>query len=91
MRNKLVLAAALAACASLPALAQQDFSKVEIKIEKLAEGVFMLAGSGGNIGVSAGADGVFRAVHEGLQLEGAALARGRAAARAHRWRRDRLF
>ena len=59
MRNKLVLAAALAACASLPALAQQDFSKVEIKTEKLAEGVFMLTGSGGNIGVSAGADGVF--------------------------------
>jgi cyclase len=61
MRNKLVLAAALAACASLsvPAFAQQDFSKVEIKTEKLAEGVWMLTGAGGNIGVSAGADGVF--------------------------------
>ena len=59
MRNKLALAAALAACASLPALAQQDFSKVEIKTEKLAEGVWMLTGAGGNIGLSAGADGVF--------------------------------
>lgn len=59
MRNKLVLAAAFAACASLPAFAQQDFSKVEIKTEKLAEGVWMLTGAGGNIGVSAGADGVF--------------------------------
>jgi glyoxylase-like metal-dependent hydrolase (beta-lactamase superfamily II) len=61
MRSKLVLAAALAACASLslPALAQQDFTKVEIKTEKLAEGVWMLSGAGGNIGVSAGADGVF--------------------------------
>jgi cyclase len=59
MRNKLVLAAALAACASFPAFAQQDFSKVEIKTEKLAEGVWMLTGAGGNIGVSAGADGVF--------------------------------
>lgn len=59
MRNKLVLAAAFAACASLPAAAQQDFSKVEVKAEKLAEGIFMLTGSGGNIGVSAGPDGVF--------------------------------
>ncbi|MCM3877564.1 MAG: MBL fold metallo-hydrolase [Thermoanaerobaculia bacterium] len=59
MRNKLVLAAAFAACASLPAFAQQDFSKVEVKTEKLADGVFMLTGAGGNIGVSAGADGVF--------------------------------
>jgi cyclase len=59
MRNKLVLAAAFAACASLPAAAQQDFTKVEVKAEKLAEGVFMLTGAGGNIGVSAGPDGVF--------------------------------
>ncbi len=61
MRNRLVLAAALAACASLSSttFAQQDFSKVAIKTEKLAEGVWMLTGAGGNIGVSAGADGVF--------------------------------
>jgi glyoxylase-like metal-dependent hydrolase (beta-lactamase superfamily II) len=59
MRNKLVLAAAFAALASLPAAAQQDFTKVEVKAEKLAEGVFMLTGAGGNIGVSAGPDGVF--------------------------------
>jgi cyclase len=59
MRNKLILAAAFAASVSLPAAAQQDFSKVEVKAEKLAEGVFMLTGSGGNIGVSAGPDGVF--------------------------------
>ena len=59
MRNKLVLAAAFAALASFPAFAQQDFSKVEIKTEKLAEGVWMLTGAGGNIGVFAGDDGVF--------------------------------
>src|SRR5664279_410673 len=59
MRNKLGLAAALAACASLPAFAPQDFSKVEIKTEKLADGVWMLTGAAGNIGVSAGPDGVF--------------------------------
>ncbi len=40
------------------ALAQQDFSKVEVKAEKLGDGVFMLTGAGGNLGVSAGEDGV---------------------------------
>ena len=37
----------------------QDFSKVEIKVVPAAGAVSMLTGSGGNIGVSAGADGVF--------------------------------
>ena len=37
----------------------QDFSKVEMKAQKLAEGVHMLTGAGGNIGVSSGPDGVF--------------------------------
>ena len=36
-----------------------DFSTVEIKTDKVAEGVYMLSGRGGNIGVSVGADGVF--------------------------------
>jgi glyoxylase-like metal-dependent hydrolase (beta-lactamase superfamily II) len=58
MRKTLVLAA-LAACLALPAAAQQDFSKVEIKAEKVADGLWMLTGAGGNIGVSAGPDGVF--------------------------------
>lgn len=40
-----------------PAAAQQDFSKVEIKTTKIADGVFMLEGSGGNIGLSTGVDG----------------------------------
>jgi cyclase len=53
------LAAALVLLA-VPALAQQqDFSKVEIKAEKVAEGVYMLAGSGGNIGVSVGKSGTY--------------------------------
>ena len=38
--------------------AQQDFSKVEIKVQKVAGTVYMLTGSGGNIGVSVGDDGV---------------------------------
>ena len=43
-----------------PAAAQgPDFEKVQIKTEKVAEGIWVLAGAGGNIAVSAGADGVF--------------------------------
>jgi cyclase len=38
--------------------AQQDFSKVEIKVTKVAGSVYMLQGTGGNIGVSVGADGI---------------------------------
>jgi cyclase len=41
------------------AFAQQDFSKVEVTSEKLAEGVYMLKGAGGNIGLSVGADAAF--------------------------------
>lgn len=44
---------------AVAALAQQmDFSKVEIKSTPLAEGVWMLEGAGGNIGVCAGEGGV---------------------------------
>src|SRR5258706_6788504 len=41
-----------------PVSAQQDFSKVEIKATRVAGNVYMLEGSGGNIGVSVGADGI---------------------------------
>ncbi len=40
------------------ATAQQDFSKVEIKTTDLGQGLYLLTGSGGNIGVSSGPDGV---------------------------------
>ena len=36
----------------------QDYSKVEIKVTKVAGTVYMLQGAGGNIGVSAGDDGI---------------------------------
>ena len=36
----------------------QDLSKVEIKSSPVAGSVYMLQGSGGNIGVSVGADGI---------------------------------
>ncbi len=50
--------AALAALAAQPAAAQQDFSKVEIKVVPVSGNIYMLEGSGGNIGVSAGSDGI---------------------------------
>ncbi len=54
------LAAVLVLAAPAPALAQQqDFSKVEIKAEKVAEGVYMLTGAGGNIGLSVGRSGTY--------------------------------
>jgi glyoxylase-like metal-dependent hydrolase (beta-lactamase superfamily II) len=56
-RSALALAGALAI--ALPAPAQQDFSKVAVRSEKLAETVWMLTGAGGNLAVSAGEDAVF--------------------------------
>lgn len=43
---------------ALGAAAQNDFSKVEIKVHKVAGNVYMLEGAGGNIGVSVGDDGI---------------------------------
>jgi cyclase len=39
--------------------AEQDFSNLQTKTEKVADNVFMLTGAGGNIGVSAGKDCAF--------------------------------
>lgn len=47
----------LAATVATPATAQQDFSKVEVKVERVAPGVAVLFGAGGNIGLSYGEDG----------------------------------
>jgi cyclase len=58
MRRTLRFGLALA-LAALPAAAQQqDFSKVEIKVIPVAGNIYMLQGAGGNIGVSAGSDGI---------------------------------
>jgi glyoxylase-like metal-dependent hydrolase (beta-lactamase superfamily II) len=58
MIRRLSAAAGLCVAAGA-AFAQQDFSTVEIKAYKAADGVFMLEGSGGNIGLSTGVDGAF--------------------------------
>jgi glyoxylase-like metal-dependent hydrolase (beta-lactamase superfamily II) len=42
----------------LPAAAQ-DFDKVEIKTEKVADGIYVLTGYGGNMGLGVGEDAVF--------------------------------
>jgi cyclase len=55
MRHSLIAAALLSLAA--PAAAQDDFSKVEIRVEKIADGVAVLFGAGGNIGLSYGEDG----------------------------------
>lgn len=58
---QLAVTVALACMAGIfsDAIAQRDFSKVEIKTQKVADGVSVLMGAGGNIGVSTGDDGVF--------------------------------
>ncbi len=54
-----ILAVCAAALFAAAASAQQDFSKVEIQTEKLADTVYMMTGAGGNLGVSVGEDAVF--------------------------------
>ncbi len=48
----------IATLLTLPAFAQPDWSKIEIKTTHVGGTVYMLEGLGGNIGVSVGADGV---------------------------------
>jgi glyoxylase-like metal-dependent hydrolase (beta-lactamase superfamily II) len=52
------LASSLVFAVAISALAQRDFSKVEIKAIPVAKNIHMLEGSGGNIGVSVGPDGI---------------------------------
>ena len=54
--RKLLLAAICLWASTL--FAQQDFSKVEIKAQKVSGNIYLLTGAGGNIGVSVGDDGI---------------------------------
>ncbi len=56
MKNLLSIALVLLFCFSMSA--QQDWSKVEITAEKITDNIYVLYGSGGNIGVLTGEDGV---------------------------------
>jgi len=55
---KTILALVMLLTLSVLAVAQDDFSKVEIKATKISGNVYMLEGAGGNIGVSVGTDGI---------------------------------
>ncbi len=57
MRRLLALLATLLA-ATVLAAQDQDFSKVEMKVSKVAGSVYVLMGAGGNIGASIGDDGI---------------------------------
>jgi cyclase len=60
----------------------QDFSRVQIRTTRVAEGIYMLTGAGGNIGVSAGADGIliidsqFGQLHDKIKAALAAIVPG---------------
>ena len=59
---RLTLSLALTAILAVPTAAQQqqpDWASVEITPVKVADGLYMLTGRGGNIGLSVGADGAF--------------------------------
>ena len=67
MRKAVILSAVLL-LAVVPVLAQQDFSKVQIKVQKVSGSVYMLEGMGGNIGASVGEDGIVVVDDEYLPL-----------------------
>lgn len=58
MKRHLPVIAIMIICLCAIRTSAQDFSKVEIKATKVAGNVYMLEGSGGNIGVSVGPDGI---------------------------------
>ncbi len=59
MKNRIIAAAGLVALlVAVPAFAQEDFTKVEIKTTDLGHGTYMLEGQGGNITLVVGTDGV---------------------------------
>ena len=53
-----ILLTALLAGAALSSAQDEDFSKVQIKVTKVAGNVYMLQGEGGNIAASVGEDGI---------------------------------
>jgi cyclase len=58
MRKALLFIVALLFSSTLATSQEQDFSKVQIKVTKVAGTVYMLEGAGGNIGASIGEDGI---------------------------------
>ena len=59
MKKLLYMTAVLTVSTTFQLLAQQDFSKVEIKSIEVTKGIYMLTGSGGNMGLCVGEDATF--------------------------------
>ncbi len=68
------LAVSLLTLSTLPAAAQQDFSAVQVKSEKVADGIYMLTGEGGNLGLLVGDDGAYLIDDQYAPLSGKILA-----------------
>jgi cyclase len=69
MRKVFLAVIVFAFCCALFLLGQgQDFSKVEMKVQKVAGSVYMIQGAGGNIGASVGDDGIVMVDDEFLPL-----------------------
>ncbi len=58
MRHCMIVGFVMVLAAGFTGAQDQDFSKVEIKVTKVAGSVYMLEGAGGNIGASVGEDGI---------------------------------
>jgi|SRR3974390_2543884 len=58
MQKLSVLAVTMLLACGLAAAQDEDYSKVQIKVVKVAGNVYMLEGAGGNIGASVGDDGI---------------------------------
>lgn len=56
--RKLSIALAVAVLGAIAFAQEEDFSKVQIKVTKVAGNVYMLEGAGGNIAASVGEDGI---------------------------------
>ena len=59
MRMRVTPALFIAAAISASSLAAQNYDTVQVRSQALARGVYMLTGSGGNIGLAVGDDAVF--------------------------------
>src|ERR1700746_2101605 len=58
MRKLWIIVASGLLASTLAAAQDEDFSKVQMKVTKVAGSVYMLEGAGGNIGASVGEDGI---------------------------------
>jgi glyoxylase-like metal-dependent hydrolase (beta-lactamase superfamily II) len=70
----LVLVAVLVPLGAVPGGAQEDYSGVEVRSEKVANGIYVLTGAGGNMGLCVGGDGAYLIDDQFAPLTGRILA-----------------